>query len=196
MASGALNPLIGYDPPQVTAPPNRWDYIFLNGQQSPGYCKISGFKRGNKWDIKRGKGAQGQNPTYTNKPECAGEITFYLWTETHFVQWETFRPLFLYDPTKTKTLQAVQIDHPSLADLDIKRVVTQDLSPIYDDGAGLYHCTANLMEFTPPPKDSAVSSPSAAKPNNPIAGAPLPPSPQDPMQQKIADLWQTFTTQK
>jgi hypothetical protein len=191
MASGALNPLIGYDPPQFNAPPNRWDYILLSGQQSPGYCKISGFKRGNKWDTKRGKGAQGQNQTYTNKPGAEGEITFYLWTATHFAQWESFRPLFLYDPTKTTTLQAVQIDHPSLADLGIKRVVTQDISPIYHDGAGLFYCVANLMEFDPPPPTSAVASPSAAKPNTP-PGATPPASPQDPLQAQIADLWKQF----
>ena len=189
MASGALNPLIGYSPPQFTAPPNTWDVVKISGQTCPGYCEISGFERGWGWDVKKGKGAQGQSPTYTNKPECEGEITFFLWTAGHFTAWESFRPLFLYDPTKSTTLQAVSISHPSLEDIGIHRVVCQKISPIRHVGEGLFTCVVKLLEFSPPPPTSAVASPNGTKPDTTNPGAPLPASPQDPEQVKIAQLY-------
>ena len=190
MASGALNPVSDYNPPQFVVP-TRWDVVKISGVTCPGYCEISGFDRGWGWDVKSGKGAQGTTPTYTSKQECEGDVTFYLWTGAHFVAWETFRPLFLYDPTKTTTLQAVSIFHPSLADLGIKSVVTRKLSPIRHLGENLYSVVAKLLAYEPPPKDSAVATPTSATTGSGVNTKP-PPAPTDPLQQKVAQLFSQF----
>lgn len=189
MASGAANPVADYDP-LVYSPISAWDVVVIDGVTSPGICEISGFDRGWGWDVKKGKGAQGQTPTYTNKQECEGEIVFYLWTNAQFVAWETFRQKFQYDPTKSNTPRPVKIDHPSLADIGIKSVVTQKISPIRHLGELLFSCTVKLLEFAPPPAQSAVSTPTGTKPTVPLN--PPGPSPLDPLQQKIADLWSQF----
>jgi hypothetical protein len=79
-----------------------------------------------------------------------------------FNLWETFRPLLKYDPTK-KDIQAVDIFHPSLADLDLKSMVTESISNIVHEGKGKYSCEVEFLEYFPPPAKSAVSSPAASK---------------------------------
>lgn len=192
MSSGALNPIADYNPP-VVANPNRWDVVTIAGQTCPGYCEIAGFERKWKWDKKTGKGAQGTTCTYTGKPAVEGELIFFLWTGLHFVQWEIFRPLFQYDPTKQQT-QAIDIFHPSLADLNIKAVVIESISPIRHIGHNLYECRVKASEYVPPPKAAAVATPAGAKA---AAGAgsgsnPAAPSPTDPLQIKIQQLYNQF----
>ena len=186
MASGELNPVADYDPPAF-GQFGAWDVVRISGVTCPGYCEITGFERGWGWDVKEGKGAQGTTPTYTNKQKCEGEITFYLWTNQHFVDWETFRPLFLYDPTKANTPQAVSIEHPSLADVGIKSVVTQKISPIKHLGDQLFSCTVKLLEYAAPPPTSAVATPTGTKPDSTVQNSEAP-APTDPLQIKIADL--------
>jgi hypothetical protein len=186
MASGENNPIADYNPPLI-AFRTAWDVVLISGVTCPGYCEISGFERGWGWDVKEGKGAQGTTPTYTNKQRCEGEIVFYLWTAQDFIDWEGFRPLFLYDPTKSNTPQAVSIEHPSLADIGIKSVVTQKISPIRHLGNQLYSCTVKLLEYAPPPPANAVASPTGTKPDATLQNSEAP-APTDPLQQKIADL--------
>jgi hypothetical protein len=191
MASGAANPVADYNPPAF-ATPTRWDVVKMAGVTCPGYCTISGFDRGWGWDVKSGKGEQGTTPTYVNKQECEGDITFYLWLGQHFVLWESYRPLFLYDPTKTATLQAVSIFHPSLYDIGIKSVVTRKLSPARHIGDNLFTIVAKLLAYEPPPKANAVATPKSAVLNVKdlqkqygTSEARTAPSPMDPLEQKL-----------
>lgn len=190
MSSGTLNPLADYSPP-ILANPNRWDIVVIGGNICPGYVEISGFERKWNWDTKTGKGAQGTTNTYTGKPAVEGELTFYLWTGLHFLQWEQFRPLFKYDPTK-KTTQAIDIFHPSLADLDIKSVVCQSVGPIKHVGNNLYACHVKLIEYVPPPKAAAVATPTGSKTGAGAGASSTAPAPTDPLQIKIQQLYSEF----
>lgn len=187
MASGSVNPVADYNPPTYTLR-SSWDFVKVQGQSSPGICEINGFERGWGWDVKEGKGAQGTSPTYTNKQRCEGEIIFYLWTGQHFQAWETFRPLFKYDPTKANTPQPISIFHASLHDLDINRVVTQKISPIRHLGLCYFSCTVKLLAWEPPPPANAVSTPTKPKPDKSGPNAAQPPGPFDDLQQKIGQL--------
>lgn len=181
MASGALNPI---DQPQL------WDYITIGQKNSPGYCELSEFKREQEFDVKKGKGTVGATVTFTGKPPVKGTIKFFLWTSDHFEEWESFRPLLKYDPTK-KAVQAIDIYHPALADIDVKSVVCEGIGSIVHEGKQMYSCTISLLEYLPPPKKSAVSTPTGSQSIQKTNGNPpgTPPDPiADAQQKQIAEL--------
>lgn len=153
MASENLNPLDH---------PEEWDCVTIGGDVSPGICKLSGFKREFGWEIKKGKGARGSTVTLNEYPPVEGTITFSLWEPEHFDQWADFRENFKYDPTK-KPISAIEIFHPSLADIGIASVVCKSISAIEPQGQGMFTITVALIEYNPPPKKSAVATPDGAK---------------------------------
>lgn len=152
MPSGSVDPIQN---------PQAWDVVQIGQQSSPGLCKLSGFKRGHEFDVKRGKGTLGATVTFVGRPPAKGTITFKLWTAQHFAAWDSFRPLLKYDPTK-KAVQAVDVYHPSLADIEMTSFVVEGIGAIEHQGDGLYQCVVELLEYFPPPKASAVSTPSGS----------------------------------
>ena len=135
-----------------------WDVIVVGGVTCPGYCKLDKVARKNEFDRKKGKGTQGETLTYVQKPAAEIKVTFYLWTTAHFVSWDSFRQLLKYDPTK-KSVEAIEIYHPALADLEIHSVVTASLGVINHEGKGLFTVEVDLIEYFPPAKKSATSTP-------------------------------------
>lgn len=178
MSSGGLDPINNAQ---------AWDVVYIAGQPSPGIAKVGEFKRAAEWDVKKGKGSLGATVTYVGRPPAKGSITFKLWTAAHFTAWDTFRPLFKYDPTK-QAAQAVDIYHPSLADIDVLSVVCESIGNIVHEGDQLYSITIELLEYLPPPKVSAVSTPTTAQAGPPPPNTP--PAVQDAQQQEIAALLQ------
>jgi hypothetical protein len=169
-----------------------WSYITIAGQRSPGAIAVNGirgFERETGWDKKKGKGTQGATLSTTTLPPAEGSITFQLWLPEHFSQWGVFRALLKYNPAKKKTDAAAALDifHPSLADLNISQVVTHKISPAVHVGKGLYLIHVDLIEWLKPPPVSIVATTSSSKPND-VAKAPgKPPDPQiDRLQQQIA----------
>jgi len=144
--------------------PTAWDYIFVGGVINPGVCKVSEFKRAHEFDVKKGKGALGATVTFVGRPPAKGSIQFLLWKSQHFVDWDIFRALLKYDPTKKK-VQAIDIYHPSLADIDVNSVVTESIGNIVHEGDGLYSITVEFLEYFPPPNKPAVSTPTGAQQN-------------------------------
>lgn len=141
--------------------PQAWDVIVIGQITSPGVCTLSGFERKSDWDQKKGKGSLGATLTYTGRPAAKGSITFQLWTEDHYAAWSTFRPLLKYDPTRA-TITAVDIYHPSLADVEIKSVVVESIGRADHKGGGMYEIVVEMIEFFPPPKASAIGTPSGS----------------------------------
>jgi hypothetical protein len=159
----------------------QWNVVVIAGQISPGLAIVGEAKRKNTWDQKNAKGMLGTVLTYAGKPAAKFSVEFQLWTLDHFVAFEQFRTILKYDPTKT-TAQALDIFHPSLADIDIYSVVTEEIGNIVHKGQGLYSCTISFIEFLPTPKASAVSTPTMGMttagqtaqgtiPGNPVQGA-------------------------
>jgi len=146
--SGAVNPL---DHAQ------EWDVIRIGQAVSPGVCEVGEFKRAAEWDVKKGKGSLGATITFVGRPPAKGSIKFLLWDPQHFDDWDRFRPLLKYDPTK-KAVQAVDIYHPSLADLNLNSVVTESIGGIVHEGKQLYSITVEFLEYFPPPKASALDA--------------------------------------
>lgn len=141
-----------------------WDTIQLGNVTSPGVCELSGFKRLFGWDVKKGKGTKGSTLTLNEYPPVEGSIKFMLWEVSHFEEWAQFRKLFQYDPTK-KPVTALDIYHPSLADIELKSVVCKSISAIKHEGKQLYTCEVELIEYHPPPKKNASGNPAGSKTN-------------------------------
>lgn len=161
MPSGPSNPI---DFPQ------DWDVIKVAQQTSPGLCKLSGFVRDHEFDVKKGKGTIGGTVTFVGRPPAKGTVTIQLWTLDHFTQWFAFMPLLRYDPTK-KAVQAVDVYHPSLALIEMTSFVVEGVGAIEHQGNGLYAVVVKLLEYFPPPKASAVSTPSGSQANQSPGGS-------------------------
>ncbi len=179
MSSAALNPIANAE---------SWHTVTIANEISPGACELSGFKRTYGWDIKKGKGTLGATLTFNESPPVEGTIKFMLWEDFHFVQWDDFRKHFKYDPTK-KGASAVDIYHPSLADIDCKSVVCKSIGAIEHEGKGLYSISVELIEYHPPPKKSAVSTPDGSKSNTTAKTSGVTPDPiADAQQAEIKRL--------
>ncbi len=168
--------------------PQAWDNIYIGQVKSPGIAIVTGFKRDNEWDVKKGKGTVGATITYVGKPPAKGNVVFQLWQPVHFIEWESFRPLLLYDPTK-KAPSPVDIYYPSLADLGITSVVVESIGAIEHQGKQLYTISVDFLEYFPPPKKSAVSTPAGSKSTQKGTTPGTPPDPiADAQQAEIAAL--------
>ena len=177
--ANAINPLRN---------PTDYDFVQMGGRQNPGIAVVTGFKRAFGWDIKKGKGTKGATLTLADYPPCEGSIKFLLWLEEHFTDWATFRELFNYDSSK-KPAGAVDIYHPTLADIGINSVVCKSIEALVHEGKQMYSITVELIEYWPPPKKSAASTPNGSKSND---GKNKPGASTDPIadaqQKQIADL--------
>ncbi len=148
--------------------PQAHDFILLGTAQSPGICRPFEPKREADFDVKKGKGTFGSTVTYVGRPPAKWGIVFELWLARHWDEWTAYVPLLNYDPTKKK-VQAIDIYHPSLAEIGIKSVVTTSIGMIKHEGKGLYTRTVEFLEYFPSPKVSAVSTPSGSQATSPNA---------------------------
>lgn len=148
--------------------PQAHDVIVLGSATSPGICLPFEPKRKSDFDQKKGKGTLGATATYVGRPLASWSITFQLWLARHWDEWAAFVPLLNYDPTKKK-VQAIDIYHPSLAELSIKSVVTTSIGMIKHEGKQLYTREVEFLEYFPTPNKSAVSTPSGSQATSPNA---------------------------
>ena len=154
--------------------PAAYDAIFIGNQISPGVCRVSKTKRGHQWDIKRGKGALGSTLSYQGIEPSKFSIEFDLWQEpaafnaqgitADFDLWDRFITLFRYDPTK-KTIQAIEIYHPSLAQIGIHSVVVESVGNLIKKSPESMIWTAEVefIEYLPPPAVTAVATPAGSQ---------------------------------
>lgn len=155
--------------------PRAFDSVIVKGRESPGLAQVGDVSREYEWDVKVGKGAFGSTTTFTGRVPARFAVTFTLWTQDHFSQWEDFVSSLKYDPTKIKYnpdtlyvsgVSAVDIFHPVLVNLDINSVVVQKISGLVHKGRGVYTATIDFLEYYPPPKLSVVATPAGSTPVN------------------------------
>lgn len=170
---------------------HAWHVVTIGTTDSPGVCELAGWDRPFDWDEKKGKGTNGASLTFTNRPLGSGSVTFKLWTAEHFDEWQSFRKLLDYDTTK-RAAQAVDIYHPAISANGFKAVVVTKLGALVHKGKGLYTVTVDFKEYSPPPKKSAVSTPTGSG-NGPRTGpraleGDQPDPIADEQQRRIAEL--------
>ena len=139
-----------------------FDRIVIANTTCPGYFKFTTTpKRGYGWDKKKGKGTQGETLTFVQFPASEGKGKFYLWLPRHWDEWEDFRPLLKYDPTKDNP-QPYEMFHPACADIDLHSVVTEYLGSIEHEGKGLFSVEWAFNEYFPASTESVVSTPTTS----------------------------------
>lgn len=145
--------------------PLRWDYIECASVISPGVIPrggISGFNRQFSFDPKNAYGMMGPKLTFAFLPAANGNVRIWTWTEEQYDQMGNFLSVLEYDPTKQK-IRAIDIFHPALACLGIRRVVTTSISPPRHQGGKKYEWEISFIEFRPPPQIPIVQTPVKTK---------------------------------
>lgn len=182
-----INPLLNAE---------AYDKFLIGTTPSPGIVRtIDGWERKYDWDKKKGKGTAGASITFTSRPLLEGSITIEMWAAAQFNEWEDFLRICSYDTTK-RPAQAVNIYYPTIAALGVKAVVVAAVTPIVHAGKGLYRSTFSFVEYAPPPKKPATSTPSGTgngNGNGPRTGPRAlegdgPPPVQERQQNEIAGL--------
>lgn len=149
--------------------PEEWDRFFIAGHPSPGIIAEWDAGKESEWDVKRGKGARGATLTYTGEKPAEPKFTLHFWLSQHFADWQVFRSLLKYDPSK-KTITALDIYHPALADAEITSVVLRTVSAIKKVSPTLYAVEIAFIEYRPPLK-SAVGTPDTSRATSKGLGA-------------------------
>lgn len=145
--------------------PRRWEYIECAGLISPGVIPkngVHGFDRKYNFDPKNGYGMYGSILTFALRPAAEGSFTIWTWSSEQYDSMGNFLQVLEYDPTKS-VVKAIDIFYPSLATIGIRRVVTTGISPPIHMGGLKYEWRLSFIEFRPPPKISAVSTPIVTK---------------------------------
>lgn len=145
--------------------PTRWDHIKCAGVISPGVIPkggIQGFSRKYNFDPKNGYGMNGSILTFALRPAAEGSVRIWTWRSDQYDSMGNFLSVLEYDPTKAK-VQAIDIFHPALATIGIRRVVTIEISPPRHLGGLKYEWELGFIEFRPPPFINAVSTPVTTK---------------------------------
>lgn len=139
--------------------PQAYDKAIIGGVECPGIVKgVDAFKTKREFDVKKGKGVFGATITFVGRPPSTGSITFYFWNREQEQEWITFRDQFKFDPTK-KTINAIDIYHPWLAEIDMTSFVCEGIGAVKDEGKKLYSITVDLLEYFPPPNKNATGTP-------------------------------------
>jgi hypothetical protein len=161
--------------------PNSFDVVTIAGRTSPGLAQVQSISRSYSWDVKVGKGAFGSTTTFTGRVPAEFSVLFTLWKRAHFAAWELFCDRLKYNPAKIRYnvetrwvsgVDAVDIFHPSLAQLDINSVVVKKINGLTHKGKGVWNTSIEFLEWYPPPKLSVVATPVGS---TPVDG--LPPNP-------------------
>lgn len=146
--------------------PELYDFVLLCGQPSPGLCKLSGFKRAQKWDVKDGNGQDGATTTLTGDVIAKGTITIQLWqddrndVDNFFAEYDEWRKIFLASiGNKSKGLD---IYHPDLARLGISSICIEAEGQLQHDGKGGATVAIDILEFKPP-KPKPATTPDGSK---------------------------------
>jgi hypothetical protein len=150
------------------------DFIVLGITPSPGLCKISGHDRYKNWDVQKAKGQAGASSELGGDDIGTFTVTFYLYDEADFAQWDDFEKL-IQSMTAGPRPVATPIYHPDLARQRFTEVSSGGIGARVHDGLGGASHAVKFIEYKPPkPK---VTAKAQAKPG---AGGNTPGRPAKP----------------
>jgi len=164
---------------------NHWNYVLLQGKRTPGSIPrggLRGFLRETGWDERRGKGTDGATLTRTAAPPVKGSIELDLIgtggfyadgrPSTDVPDYEAFVSDILAPAQPAKAgAEGLSIFHPSFVSIRLTDVVVAHYSAPEHMGKGLYRARIDVIEWTPPPAVSIVSTVSSTKPDAPAPDA-------------------------
>lgn len=135
------------------------DYIVIAGQRSPGICEISGADSPRRWDERRGYGLSGARAVYRGTALSKPRITLHLLNAEHFEAWNSFREMLLPPPAGERA-QALEVEHPFLADLGIRALNVVNLKQPVQTDHGKWTVEIETIEYREP--QPALSTPRGA----------------------------------
>jgi len=145
--------------------PLVYDQVTANGIASPGVARItSDIAREYAWDRKQAPGAAGENMTFRGLNIVSFTIECQLWTDDLLTQWEAWAGLWEWDPIK-QAATPVEVFHPLLAE---RGITVASATKIYAPkqarlGDNLWIGKIEALEWRPPPKKNATSSPKSTQ---------------------------------
>lgn len=165
----------------LTAPQ---DYIELANQRSPGIAELVGASSPREWDERKGYGVSGSFSVFRRRGLAHFSVRLKFYTNEDWAAWAAWKPIVDKVPTRrgggeNPASGYLKIDHPILADLDIKAVGVEDVGQPEQIEDGVWQVTIKFIEFRQP--KFALAKPEGAKA-----------TPVDPYDAKIEALTTQF----
>jgi hypothetical protein len=155
---------VTFDP--LTAPQ---DYFVLAGQKSPGLAEIIGAESARSFAVHQPPFATGARIVFKRRELAKFSAKIRLVTSEDFAAWDAWRPLVDAVPDVRREAKALDIQHPLLVDLDIKRVVVESVSQLEQIEDGVWQVTIKFLESKGLPKVTlAKVEGSKATPADPV----------------------------
>lgn len=149
----------------ITAPV---DYIVLAGERSPGIATVEGAELTRRLRERRAFGVAGATVIDQGAQLAHFTVTLRLLTTDDLDAWDEWKRL-LVRPASRST-QGVDIEHPVLADLEIRSVLLESRSQLTQDDTGGQSVVIKFCEYRAPVVALAVPDGSAAR--SPQNGSP------------------------
>lgn len=166
--------------------PELYDTIIIAGMVAPGKATVSGVKRSWKIDKKEGKGSDGGTVTIQGKEIPEFEVTFTLWEQEHFEQWEQLQSI-LENASGAKS-SALSISHPALERLRIVNVIVKEIGQLTPSKEGDVISTVKVGFVEYHPAKKAGGTPKKADTGNEDFGPPAPPTAKDDQDKDYDDM--------
>lgn len=167
---------------------DSWDICVLGGFELPGLSDVK-TSTPSAIDKKKPTGGNGATLTFQGEEPCPVEIKVRIWTRTHWAEWVKLAPFLRKRPGKGAP-EPFDIGHPKTAFWKIRSVLIEDRSGPDKVAPGVYEITLKCIEYFPPAKKSATSTPKSSQGLGDIPtafgngkapiGPPLPPSATKP----------------
>ena len=182
--------------PSATVSPisksNSWLRMQIGGVYTPTIPRggLRGFLRETGWDELHGKGSKGAKLIRKTAPPLRGAVTFQLFRDADFQQWDYLVANVLYDaPSPTNPADGITIYYPAFTSVGFSKCVVKSYSPPDHMGRGMYHTIVELIEWQQPPPTSIVKAVQKSGPDaltGPLAF--VPGAAQRPAQAQLAAI--------
>lgn len=147
--------------PFPTTDPELWDILRIaDWTWSETNVDIDG-DFGNELDVQKAAGSDGAPARDKGYEPCKPSVTWTLYTEEHFTQYEGF--LLTSQPKPGKTgAQVVVVSHPLLQLYKKERFTVAKIHLLKHQGKGMWQGRVDLVEWFPAPKAKKTDVPDAA----------------------------------
>lgn len=145
---------------------NPVDHVMLAGKRSPGIATLSGWEDVREFDERRGYALSGSTLIYKGGPLLRGKLTLLLTTTEEFDAWNAWKTLLARPPAtppipgaaasadtvvvRRPRPRVLDIVHPLLADLGVRRVVVERRPQLEPTDDGGWTVEISLIEHRPP----------------------------------------------
>lgn len=148
--ASAVGPL-----PQVTAFP-AVNTFTIAGSRMPGKWTLTSADKQFGWQIQQGYGLSGAVVFPKGDELVIPKFKGEFWAQADCLIFKQIRSTLLVKPAITPggflSVAALGIDHPELKALGVVSVVVGKVTPLIDEGAGLWTCTIDFLQYRAPQK--------------------------------------------